>query len=88
MPDPRRTDTVLESEGMVSMEATPKELWMLRITGNQVGAGNWLRASDDPPDGDCMLVCFTEADAIATAEHQLNVYDIECVPKLVKGVKP
>ena len=75
-----------ESES-VKLPEIPGELWMLWLIGTTDGDDfdpGWCVACDDPPDGDNYLVCTSEADAIASAAHQMISFGIICRPVRVK----
>jgi hypothetical protein len=60
----------------------PAELWMLWAEGE--GENRWVIAMDDPAKGENYLVCFSEADAQAAADHQNAMYSLNCFPVRVK----
>ena len=62
--------------------AIPDELWMLARTDTEPRC--WLPAIDEPREGENYLVCFSEADAKAAAQHQFDLLGIKCVPVRVK----
>ena len=71
----------------VKLPEIPGELWMLWKIGTTDGGDfdpGWCVAYDDPPDGDNYLVCTSEADAIASADHQMISFGIICRPVRVK----
>lgn len=59
-----------------SVEPKPAELWLLRSTDR----GCFVLSVDDARGGPTRLACFSEAEAIAAADHQRDLYDIDCVP--------
>jgi hypothetical protein len=77
---------VSESES-VKLPEIPGELWMLwkigTIDGDGYGPG-WCVAYNNPPSRDNYLVCFSEADAIQSADYQARLYGILCRPVRVK----
>jgi len=68
-----------ETQAEAKTPAIPDELWMLALDD-----GSWAVPVDDLPGGENYLVCLSEADAIAAAQHQEAVYDIICRPVRVK----
>lgn len=71
----------------VPMPVAPGELWMLWKIGrvdNDDFTPEWCKALDDPRGGENHLVCLSEADAIAAAQHQLNSWGLVCRPVRVK----
>jgi hypothetical protein len=64
------------------MASIPKRLYMLKITTGDA-IGEFVRAVDDSR-GDDYLCYTTHEDAVFGAQHQLELYDIECEPARVK----
>jgi hypothetical protein len=70
-------------EKQIAGPAIPSELWMLLDAGN--GPRNWVKATDGLGGlAESYLVAFTEAEAQAAAEHQNEMYYMDCRPVRVK----
>jgi len=74
--DERRSEQSESGQGEAMKQQKPKEIWLLR----DVVGGNWVMAADVPPGGENYLACFSQRDADAACELQMDLYQIDCEP--------
>jgi hypothetical protein len=56
------------------VQRRPLRIWLFR----DVETGVFIQAVDDPRGGTVYMAAFSVPDALATIEHQQELYDIEC----------
>lgn len=67
------------AEKMFVAPQRPTELWLLW------DGDRWVPSWDEAPGGFTALASFSREEALAAAEHQKQVYDVDCIPVRVMG---
>jgi hypothetical protein len=74
-------------EATITAPPIPDELWLLWNPDDDTSDPHppcWVVSVDDAPGGRTYLTAFTEAEAVAAAGHQAELYCVNCVPVRVK----